>query len=103
MSTGQCDLFRDGFVVRANRAKKCNEERDEDDHDPRAMGEFRAGNNQCGDGGGHGADAVDQQFLFPMRSLLDEPALDHSGLGDRKREEHADGIEGNQRMGVAVE
>jgi hypothetical protein len=67
------------------------------------MGELGAGNNQGGNGGCDGADAVDQQFLFPMRPFLDEPAFHHPGLGDREGQEDAHGIQGNQRMSVAVE
>ena len=84
MSPGQGDLFRDGLVVGADRAKKRNEQRDEYDDDPRAMGELGAGDNQRGNGGCDGADAVDQQFFLPMRPFLDEPAFHHPGLGDRE-------------------
>ncbi len=43
------------------------------------------------------------KFLSPMRSLLGQPTADHAGLREREGDEHADGIQRNQGVGVTVE
>ena len=83
------DLLRHRLVVGANGAKQHDQQGNEDDDDPGAVSEFRARNNQRGNGRRDGADAVDEQFLFPMRSFLHQPSFHHPGLRDREGEEHS--------------
>src|SRR5207253_10896036 len=76
---------------------------DQYDDDPGAVHKLGTGDDRGRNGGGDRADAINENFLPPMRSARAQPATDHADLREGEREKHADGIERNQCVGVTVE
>ena len=73
------------------------------DHDPGAVDKFRAGDDGSGNGRGERSDPVHGEFALPVGASLGEPTADHAGLREREREENADGVKRNERMGITAE
>lgn len=77
----------------------CNEE----DGDPGALGKFGHQHHHGGDAGGNGADAVDEHSKAGARLSATHPVDDHAGLGKREGHERADGVERDEAIGDAAE
>src|SRR5581483_7499258 len=75
------------------------------DHDrhPGADGELGDGDDDGDHGGAEGPQRVDGEAPAPAPFASAAVVDDHAGLAERERGEHADGVEGDQRVGAPAE
>ena len=88
--------------MRVDRAEHHDQYENEEEDDPGAVCKLGAGNDDGCNAGRDGAYAVHKQLLSPMRPLLDQPSAHHAGLGKREGDEHADCVQRDQGVRVAV-
>jgi hypothetical protein len=69
------------------------------DH-PGAVGELGDGDDDQDDQGNDPAGAVDHQAVAPARLAQAQMPSSHAGLGEGEGEDHADGVQRDQLMGV---
>ena len=84
-------------------AKRTDRQRNEEQRDPGAFGEFRDQHDDDGDAGDERAEPVDQRALHPVRAAIFPPVHDHAGLRKREGQKRADGVERDQPVGDAAE
>ena len=91
------------LVVGVDAEEEHDEGRDGDDDHPGALGELGDQEDDSGDGRDARAEAVDGGAAAPAGRAFPPPVHDQPRLGQREPDEHPDGEEGDQLVGVAVD
>ena len=112
--------MRDIAVVVVDAEEEHDQTRDEQHDKPRALREFRHGENDHDDAGDERAKTTQRHLGPPMRIMMEYRGLgfdhlpgfhvscfpdahDHTRLRHREAQEYADGVQGDQRGGFGPE
>ena len=96
--------FRPGARVLAmDERHHRHEQRDEDDDEIRPGFELLVHDDGQDDAGQDGAARVDDDAPSPARFANPQPVADHPGLAEREAQEHADRVQRDEGMRVAIE
>ena len=87
----------DAVVVAADAPREEHEQRDQQQRDPCPLAELGHGGDDEDDGRQRGADGVEEHALAPVLVAPAPPVHDHPGLREGEGDEHADGVERDQR------
>jgi hypothetical protein len=99
----EAEFGADGGVVALDAGEQQHHQRHRDDDHPGAFEELGGEQDQAGQGGQQGADAVDDRAAQPAGRALGRPVPDQAGLADAEADEDADGEERDQLLRVGFD